>query len=116
MLSLSGKALVICHPKQTCEGSPGKAKPADLILPWHALRGKPPYREYALPLKRERWHARRAEEGATCLGGFGIDRMTLNKHVIAKEQSDCGNPEDWCTPAYAAAPTFIAGIATLRSR
>ena len=42
--------------------------------------------------------------------------MTLNKHVIAKEQSDCGNPEDWCTPAYAAAPTFIAGIATLRSR
>ena len=45
MLSLSGKALVICHPKQTCEGSPGKAKPADLILPWHTLRGKPPFRE-----------------------------------------------------------------------
>ena len=21
-------------------------------------------------------------------------------YVIAKEQSDCGNPEDWCTNAY----------------
>ena len=32
------------------------------------LRGKPPFREYALPLKRERWHAKRAGEGATCQG------------------------------------------------
>ena len=31
MLSLSGKALVICHPERS-EGSPGKAKPTDLIL------------------------------------------------------------------------------------
>ena len=31
MLSLSGKVLVICHPERS-EGSPGKAKPADLML------------------------------------------------------------------------------------
>ena len=28
----------------------------------YSLHGKPPFREYALPLKRERWHAQRAEE------------------------------------------------------
>ena len=31
MLSLSGKALVICHPERS-EGSPGKAKPSDFML------------------------------------------------------------------------------------
>ena len=42
--------------------------------------------------------------------------MTVIIYVIAKEQSDCGNPEDWSVSDYVAASTFIAGIATLRSR
>ena len=32
--------------------------------------------------------------------------------VFAREHSDRGNPEDWCTHDYTAAPTYIAGIAT----
>ena len=34
----------------------------------YKLRKIPPFREYALPLKWERWHAKRAGEGATCQG------------------------------------------------
>ena len=34
--------------------------------------------------------------------------------VFAREHSDRGNPEDWCTHDYTAAPTSIAGIATTR--
>ena len=35
-----------------------------------------PFREYTLPLKRERWRAWRDGEGATCPGGFALLRMT----------------------------------------
>ena len=55
MLSLSGKALVICHPERS-EGSPGKAKPSDLMLSVIFNPQIPPFREYALPLKRESIH------------------------------------------------------------
>ncbi len=30
-------------------------------------------------------------------------------YVIAKEQSDCGNPEDWCTNACASRSVFYSG-------
>ena len=60
-----------CVMLSVSETSPGKAKPADFMLSEYSLYGKIPFREYALPLKRERWHVQRAEEGATCLGGFG---------------------------------------------
>ena len=42
---------------------------------------KPPFREYALPLKRERWHAKRAGEGATCRGGFANARRDAHINV-----------------------------------
>ena len=73
MLSLSGKALVICHPERS-EGSPGKAKPADLILPWHTLRGKLPFREYALPLRRGRQRNNK--------GGRMTDRLSRECRLI----------------------------------
>ena len=44
------------------------------------------------------------------------ERESRNNVVFARERSDRGNPEDWCTNAYVAAPPFIAGVATLRSR
>ena len=48
------------------------------LLHKYSFRGKTPFREYALPLKRERWHAKRAGEGATCPGDFTAFRMTYN--------------------------------------
>ena len=53
----------------------------------YTLRGKPPFREYALPLKRERWHAKRGGEGATCRGGFGFaqhDTMRIRHYYNVK--------------------------------
>ena len=60
----------------------------------YSLRRNSPFREYDLPLKRERWHAQRAEEGATCLGGFAYAQYGM--YIIIR--------------------TSIFGIATLRSR
>ena len=48
---------------------------------------KLPFREYALPLKRERWHAKRAGEGATCRGGFAYaqhDTMRIRQYYNVK--------------------------------
>ena len=81
---------VYCHPERS-EGSPGKAKPSDFILPKYLLRGKPPFREYALPLKRERWRAKRAGEGATCLGGFAYAQHDGNQTICHPERSE-GSP------------------------
>ena len=52
---------------------------------------KLPFREYALPLKRERWHAKRAGEGATCRGGFANARRDahINVSVIKKAGIKC---------------------------
>ena len=47
----------------------------------YKLRKIPPFREYALPLKRERWHAKRAGEGATCRGGFANARRDAHINV-----------------------------------
>ena len=33
----------------------------------------------------------------------------ISNSVIAKEQSDCGNPEDWCTNAHTSRSDFYCG-------
>ena len=41
--------------------------------------------EYALPLKRERWRAKRAGEGATCRGGFAYAQHDGNQTIFHPE-------------------------------